>query len=125
MQFIIPIISLGSPYLGWNILIDGRPHPDTFYAKASPRLGANPGDLMPARMRPIKKNVLEVILIKRTAGYRVTSNPLMGRQFIAVGLAKTGQLIKEFDLSILSRTIRVCLKGFDVEVIDRLKASLE
>lgn len=79
--------------------------------------------LMPAWMRPINKNDLEVILIKRTADYRVTSNPLMGRQFIAVGLANTGQLTKELDLPILSRTIRVCLKGFNVEVINRLKAS--
>lgn len=44
LKFIIPIISLGSLYLGWNMLIDGRPFPATFYAKASPRLSTDLGE---------------------------------------------------------------------------------
>lgn len=35
---------MGWLYLGWNILIDGRPFPATFYAKASFRLSANLGE---------------------------------------------------------------------------------
>ncbi len=80
--------------------------------------------LMPAWVKLPRQHNLEVIVAKRTLDYRVTSNPLMGRQFIAVCRSKSNQPTQDLEIHVLGRSLRVCLKCFNDQEISQLKLSI-
>lgn len=80
--------------------------------------------LMPAWVRLPSGHNLEVILVKKTADYQVSSDPLMGRQFIAVCHGKLGQLSQALDFQIIDRHLRVCLRCYDAAGIQLLRRSI-
>lgn len=80
--------------------------------------------LMPAWVRLPHEHNLELILLKRTADYQVTSNPLMGRQFIAVCRKELGRLTQTLDLQIMGRSLKLCLRCYDPAEIELLRRSI-
>lgn len=72
----------------------------------------------------IRKELVS-LLDKKTDNYQVTSNPLMGRQFIAVCQANSNLPTKELTLPALGRRLKVCLNCFKPEEIAKLRKLLK
>ena len=80
--------------------------------------------LMPAWIRLPSQHNLIPVLVRQTDDYRVTSNPRMNQQLIAVGLSNSLPRKQGLRINILGKIKNVCLRCLSSTEADQLKKSL-